>query len=93
MMKIFILHFDCQPSGKIIAGAHWNADLCCSGNTIEEAEMQAREFITTNGYTAGELISFLEVDQARISKLSPEEAMLYLKAQKHAPPCAVSFSA
>lgn len=54
--------------------------------------MQAREFITTNGYTAGELISFLEVDPARISHLSQEEAMLYLKAQKHTPPCAVSFS-
>lgn len=91
-MKIFILHFDCLAGDKAAAGPHWNADLCSIADTIEEAEAQARDLISSHAYTAGELISFLEVDPARLSQLSQEEALLYLKAQKHTPPCAVSFS-
>jgi hypothetical protein len=91
-MKIYMLHFDCQPDGKNTHSSHWNADLCSISNSFEEAEAQARDIIASHAYTAGELISFLEVTPSQISHLSQDETLLYLKAQQHTPLCAVFFS-
>lgn len=91
-MKIYILHFDSTRGDKSSHSQHWNADLCSIGNSLEEAEEQARELIAAHGYVAGELISFLEVLPPQLSHLTQDETLLYLKAQQHTPPCAVFFS-
>lgn len=88
-MAIYMLHFTCSNSKET---KETEANACVIANSLDEAELSARELIQLRHYDVKELIAYSHIEDSQVANLNQIDAMLYLKAEQNKEQRAVIFS-